>query len=155
METSRKVSHNTNALTPTSIGSQRTRTKMFDIKTNGELFQKRNKSEQSTSCITIFFYFAKALHDILKSPIRSKLNAKHKAKLSAIKVSFYVNTLRLRQHFRHFANDIFEYILFNENVWIPMEISLMFIPKGQINKIQALVQIMTGCRAGDMPLSEP
>ena len=31
----------------------------------------------------------------------------------------------------------------------------MFIPKGPINNISALVQIMAWCQSGDKPLSEP
>ena len=36
-----------------------------------------------------------------------------------------------------------------------MEISLKFVPKGPINKIPALVQIMAWHQTGDKPLSEP
>ena len=43
----------------------------------------------------------------------------------------------------------------NENVWIPIKISLKFVPKGPINNIPALVQIMAWRRTGDKPLSEP
>ena len=56
---------------------------------------------------------------------------------------------------RHFADDIFKCILLNENVLISIKISLKFIPKGPINNIPALVQIMAWCRPGDKPLSEP
>ena len=35
-----------------------------------------------------------------------------------------------------------------------MTISLKFVPKGPINNIPALVQIMALRRSGDMPLSE-
>ena len=34
-------------------------------------------------------------------------------------------------------------------------ISLKFVPKGPINNIPSLVQIMAWCRSGDKPLSEP
>ena len=67
----------------------------------------------------------------------------------------YINTLRPRQIGRHFADDIFKYIFFNENVWIPIKISLKFVPKGRINNIPALVQIMAWRRPGDKPLSGP
>ena len=43
---------------------------------------------------------------------------------------------------------------FNENVLISIKISLKFVPKGPINNIQALVQIMAWRRPGDKPLSE-
>ena len=50
-----------------------------------------------------------------------------------------VNTLRPRQNGRHFADDIFKCIFLNENFWIPIKISLKFVPKGSINDIPALV----------------
>ena len=66
-----------------------------------------------------------------------------------------VNTLRPRQNGRHFAEEILKFMFFNENVWIPFKISLKFLPKGPINNIPALVQIMAWRRSGDKPLSEP
>ena len=65
------------------------------------------------------------------------------------------NTLRPRQNGRHFADDIFKCIFLNENVWIPIKISLKFVPKRRINNIPGLVQIMAWRRPGDKPLSEP
>ena len=67
----------------------------------------------------------------------------------------FLNTLRPRQHDRHFADDTFKRIFFNENVWISIKISLKFVPNGPINNILALVQIMAWRRSGDKPLSEP
>ena len=46
-------------------------------------------------------------------------------------------------------------IFFNENVWISIKISLKFVPKGSINNIPALAQIMAWRRSGNKPLSEP
>ena len=66
-----------------------------------------------------------------------------------------INTLRPRQNGRHFAEDIFKRIFMNKNVRISINISLKFVPKGLINNIPALVQIMAWCRPGDKPLSEP
>ena len=65
-----------------------------------------------------------------------------------------VNTLRLRQNGRRFADDTFRCIFLNKNVRISIEISLKFVPKGPINNILALVQIMIWRRSGDKPLSE-
>ena len=65
-----------------------------------------------------------------------------------------INTLRPRKYGRHFAEDIFKCIFLNENIWISIQISLKFVPKGPINNIPALVQIMAGRRPGDKPLSE-
>ena len=52
------------------------------------------------------------------------------------------NTLGPRRNGRHFPDDIFECIFFNENVWILLRISLKFVPNIWINNIPALVQIM-------------
>ena len=66
-----------------------------------------------------------------------------------------INPLRPRQNGRHFTDDILKCIFLNENVWIPFEISLKFVPKGPIDNIPAMVQIMAWRRPGDKPLSEP
>ena len=66
----------------------------------------------------------------------------------------YFNSLRPRQNGRHFADDIFECIFSNENVWISLEISLKFVPEVRIDNIPALVQIIALRRPGDKPLSE-
>ena len=52
----------------------------------------------------------------------------------------------MKSRFHHFLN---------ENVRISIKISLKFVPKGPVNNIPALVQIMAWCRSGDKPLSEP
>ena len=65
------------------------------------------------------------------------------------------NTLRPRQNGRHFADDIFKCIFLNANIWIPIKISMKFVPKGPINNISALVRIMAWRRLGDKLLSEP
>ena len=66
-----------------------------------------------------------------------------------------VNSLRPRRNSRHFTDDTFKHILLNENVRISIKISLKLVPKGPINNIPALVQIMAWRRPGDKPLSEP
>ena len=72
-----------------------------------------------------------------------------------VKVQTIINTLRPRQNGRHFTDDIFKCIFLNENVWIPIKISLKFVPQGPINNIPALVLIMAWRRPGDKPLSGP
>ena len=69
--------------------------------------------------------------------------------------SLILNTLRLRQNGRHFADNTFKRIFMNENVRISINISLKFVPEGPINNIPALVQIMAWRRIDDKPLSEP
>ena len=75
--------------------------------------------------------------------------------INYISSSSEVNTLRPRQNGRHFPDDIFKWIFLNENVWILIKISLKFVPRGPINNIPTLVQVMAWRRPGDKPLSEP
>ena len=65
------------------------------------------------------------------------------------------NTLRPRQNCRRFPDDIFKCIFLNENIWFPINISLKFVPRGRIDNIPALVQVMAWRRPGDKPLFEP
>ena len=65
-----------------------------------------------------------------------------------------VNTWRLRQNGRHFA-DVFNCIFLNEDIWISLKISLKFVRKVRINHIPTLVQIMAWRLPGDKLLSEP
>ena len=67
----------------------------------------------------------------------------------------YINALRPGQNDHHFADDTFYRIFVNENARIFNKFSLKFVPKGPINNIPALVQIMAWRRPGDKPLSEP
>ena len=66
-----------------------------------------------------------------------------------------INSLKPRQNGHHFGDDVFKCIFLDENVWILIKISLKFVPKGPINNIPALVQIMAWRRPGDKPLSKP
>ena len=66
-----------------------------------------------------------------------------------------LNSLRPRRNGCYNADDIFKCIFLKENVLILTKISLKFVPKGPINNIPALVQIMAWRRPGDKPLSEP
>ena len=56
-----------------------------------------------------------------------------------------------------FADNILKCIFLNdfENFKISIKNSLEFVPKGPIDNIPALVQIMAWHRTGDKPLSEP
>ena len=62
-----------------------------------------------------------------------------------------VNMLRQRQNGQSFIDDIFKCISLNENILILINMSLKFVPKGQIKYIPALGQIMVW----RWPLSEP
>ena len=66
-----------------------------------------------------------------------------------------ISTLRLRQNGRHFPDDIFECIFFNEILSVSITSSLKFVPKGPVISVSALVQIMAWHCPGNKPLSEP
>ena len=61
-----------------------------------------------------------------------------------------VNTLRPRQNGRHSRDDIFKWICLNEIISISIKILLKFVPKGRINNILALVQIIAWRRPGNI-----
>ena len=52
-----------------------------------------------------------------------------------------------------FPDDTFKLIFLNENIRISIKISLKFVPKGPIDNVRSLVQIMAWRRPGDKPLS--
>ena len=66
-----------------------------------------------------------------------------------------LNTSRPRQNGCHFTDDRFKCIFLRENVLILITISLKFVPRGPINNIPSLVQIMAWRCPGDKPLTEP
>ena len=66
-----------------------------------------------------------------------------------------LNSLRPRRNGRYNADDSFKCIFLKGNVWIMNIMLLKFVPKGPINNIPALVQIMALRRPGNKPLSEP
>ena len=68
---------------------------------------------------------------------------------------FHFDKLRPIKKFRHFADDIFKCVFLNENIWISLKMSLKFVPKFRIYKIQAFVQIMVWRRQGDKPFWGP
>ena len=59
------------------------------------------------------------------------------------------------QNGRHFADDTFKCIFMNENLCTLIQISLQFVPKGPIDNIPALVQVMACRLFGAKPLPEP
>ena len=66
-----------------------------------------------------------------------------------------LNTLKVRQNGRHFADDTLKRIFLNENAGISIQISMRSVNKGPINNIPALVWLKAWSRPGDKPLSEP
>ena len=57
-----------------------------------------------------------------------------------------VITLRPKQNGQHFPDDIFNWIFLNETIQIAIKISFKFVPRGPINNMPALIQIMVWSR---------
>ena len=53
-----------------------------------------------------------------------------------------------------FADNLFKCIFMHEKFYISIQISLKFVPKGPIDNMAVLVQVMTRCCPGDKPISE-
>ena len=85
--------------------------------------------------------------------IHFELQANVFSEVGPCQQSVQVNTLRPRQNGRRFADDTFRHIFLNENVRISIKISMKFVPKGPLDNIPSLVQIMAWRRPGDKPLS--
>ena len=66
-----------------------------------------------------------------------------------------VNSSPPGQNGRHFPDDIFKCIFVNEKFWILIQISLNFVPRGPIDDMWALVQVMAWRWTGDKSLPEP
>ena len=100
--------------------------------------------------IVIYFIVSETFRDIFQSKSKwiqiflvKKAFGNIVWEMSAISFQpLCINTLRPRQNGRHFADDTFQYIFLNENFG---KNSLKFVPKGPINNIPALVQIMAWC----------
>ena len=83
-----------------------------------------------------FQYLVLAAVSPLLSWIYCNLALNHRHRLSYaiifstchhLSVTWILNTLRPTQNCRHFADDIFKYIFLNDNVWISLKISLIFV----------------------------
>ena len=83
---------------------------------------------------------------------KTKQNCMHREK--PLPKTIMVQHSETEENERHFAGDIFTGILFNENAFKPIEISLKF-PLDSINNKPTLVQIKAWRLTGAKPLSEP
>ena len=85
------------------------------------------------------------VHTIESYWIPSQKNTKSNLQIKKIRQNFWI--LKRALHATHPLKlldkmckyDIFKCIFLNENVWIPIKISLKFVPKGPINNNPALV----------------
>ena len=114
----------------------------FSIVSADDLVQTRTRTVADTVLMNFGCITRKYIYDSLQSYGDSI-------------ASTIINTLRPRQNGRHFTDDTFNRILWIKMFRILIKFSLMFVPKGPINNIPALVQIMAWRHPGDKPLSEP
>ena len=89
--------------------------------------------------ITIVTVWAKGLrpngqdqYKVVPSPLWSRVRNHWQDPVSLLAATNY--TMKPRQNGRHFTDDTFKRIVLNENIRIPIEISLMFVPKDPISK---------------------
>ena len=75
--------------------------------------------------------------------------------IAAALAKWGLNTLRLSQNGRHYPDIIFKCIFLNTNIRISINISLNIVPRGHIDNIPELVQIMACHLVGTKPLYEP
>ena len=124
-------------------------------------------SQRSLTCVTKYYQHIKTYTYAIAGNDRSivhwckwydrwRTNITIKLLIGCVYEKYHqINTLRPRQNSHHFPDDISKWIFLNENAWISIKISLKFVPRGPINNIPSLVQIMAWRRPGDKPLSEP
>ena len=93
--------------------------------------------------------FVRGIHQwLVNSPHKGPVTQKMFTFDDVIMLYATINTLTPWRNGRHFADDIFKCNFLDENVWIPIKISLTFVPQGPINNIPALDQIMAWRRPG-------
>ena len=110
----------------------------------------------SISCyIQLRYIKSKILISIVRVNTGKKLSTRYISSLTrpslVIIMTHLLNTSRPRQDGRHFPDNIFQCIFLNKNILI--DVSMKFAPKGPMNNIPVLVQIMAWGRSGDKPLS--
>ena len=129
------------------------------LKVLTHLRQETNKCGFQLIChiiyTTIYLYIIFAYNHMFTCVATAAFKWYQDAQFPVLFILEHINTLRLRQDGRHFPDDIFKWIFLNENAWISINISLKFVPRGPINNIPTLVQVMAWHRPGDKPLSEP
>ena len=116
-----------------------------------QLFENSRTSSITIQSILSIFTKQKCILKRLCESSPWKTESKHQCNVDQ---NVYINALRARQNGRHFADDTFKRIFLKENVRISIKISLKFVPKGPIDNIPALFQMMAWRRPGDKPLSE-
>ena len=114
-----------------------------------------NILEKTWSTLNHVVYFVLKFHGSMLETVQLATSQWRQGITGTSAIAHPVNTLRPIQNGRHFPDNNFKCIFLDEDVWISVKISLIFVPNGPIYNIPAMVQIMTWRRPGDKPLSEP
>ena len=83
--------------------------------------------------VWVSFKFILVIHYLVENRVSILNDGTSRKRLSFFK------TLRPRQNECHFTDDILKCIFLNENVWIPIEVSLKSVLNGPIDNIPTLV----------------
>ena len=92
-----------------------------------------NKTDNNTLCQQIILKWSIHRYEIIVQFLLPPLGDDLLTPNNCRPKTWWLNTLRPRQNGRHFADDIFKCIFLNENAWIPIKISLKFVPQGPIS----------------------
>ena len=110
-------------------------TAVAEISIRGDFFSKAIINSLSVTCFSFISFYSELTSLYISTPYTYqvwKYNSMYDMKVT---------------------DDIFKSI-FNESVWIPITISLKFVPKGPIDYNSALVQVVAWHRTGEKPLPE-
>ena len=91
-----------------------------------------NKScTREIACRLVRTYSEKSLRHLnINSPVRTMGPVSQRASLRLLSWYPIFNTVLPRQNGHHFSGDILEFLLFNENVWMLIKVSLNFLRIG-------------------------
>ena len=92
--------------------------------------------------------------NLLNPQRKFRLYLQNKTK-NRLSLFYSIQLISPGQNGRHFGNDNFKCIFFNENGTILIQFSLKFVSRSSIDNLPALVQLMAWRRTGDKPLPEP
>ena len=90
-----------------------------------------------------------------KHRTQQSMNSSNNCQVTNMKIWGLFNSSTPGENGRHFADDIFKCIFFDEKFCILIRISRKFVPQGPIDIKWALVQVMAWRRIGDKQLPEP
>ena len=127
-----------------------TQIRLSNTNTNITSFGFSNTNTNTNTDICVFKYKYKYKNVFDPSPAEHVQLCKQSDRMCV-----NINTSRPRQKMAAVSQTTFSNAFSWMKMFISIKISPKFVPKGPINNIPALVQIMVWCRLGNKPLSEP